>query len=123
MAGAVVVTVVGLVGAPSAFAETPAPGPGILEVVAGTGSPGAPTPGPAISSDLASPYGVAVDASGDLYIADNSDDPLVVEVGGSPSVPPRLPEAPAAVLLPLAAVVVLGAGTIATRRRRRTATR
>jgi sugar lactone lactonase YvrE len=43
---------------------------GTLSVVAGTGSPGAPTPGPATRSDLHGPSGVALDAAGDLYIAD-----------------------------------------------------
>jgi sugar lactone lactonase YvrE len=44
---------------------------GALSVVAGTGTYGAPTPGPATSSDLGNPGGVAVDAAGDLFIADN----------------------------------------------------
>lgn len=44
---------------------------GILSIVAGTGTSGPPTPGPATSSDLADPGGVAVDAAGDLYIADS----------------------------------------------------
>jgi DNA-binding beta-propeller fold protein YncE len=44
---------------------------GILSTVAGTGTAGPPTPGPATKSKLNEPYGVAVDAStGDLYIAD-----------------------------------------------------
>lgn len=43
---------------------------GTLSIVAGTGTAGAPTPGPATSSDLNSPYGVATDSSGDLFIAD-----------------------------------------------------
>ncbi|MGO9959092.1 MAG: hypothetical protein ACLP50_24520, partial [Solirubrobacteraceae bacterium] len=48
---------------------------GVLSVVAGDGEFGAPTPGPATSSDLGAPAGVAVDAAGNLYIADtdNSD--------------------------------------------------
>ncbi len=48
--------------------------PGIphLSIVAGTGSPGAPTPGPATSSALAHPQGVALDAVGNVYIADFS---------------------------------------------------
>ena len=43
---------------------------GRLSVVAGNGKPGAPTPGPANSSKLSGPAGVAVDAHGDLFIAD-----------------------------------------------------
>jgi len=48
---------------------------GALSVVAGDGEFGAPTPGPATSSDLGDPAGVAVDAAGNIYIADtdNSD--------------------------------------------------
>ncbi|MDA8282018.1 MAG: hypothetical protein M0Z42_01670 [Actinomycetota bacterium] len=46
---------------------------GMLSIVAGTGAAGAPTPGPATSSDLWTPY-VAVDSStGDLYIADSNN--------------------------------------------------
>jgi hypothetical protein len=51
---------------------------GTLSVVAGTGAPGAPVPGPATSSPVNSPDGVAVDASGNLYIA--SDDSYVAKV-------------------------------------------
>jgi sugar lactone lactonase YvrE len=48
---------------------------GQLSIVAGTGTAGAPSPGgPATSSDLNNPYGVAVDASGNLYIADTHND-------------------------------------------------
>jgi hypothetical protein len=43
---------------------------GTLSVVAGTGSLGAPTPGPATSSELNQPSGVAVDSAGNLFIAD-----------------------------------------------------
>ena len=39
-------------------------------MVAGNGKGGLPTPGPADSSELAGPEGVAVDAHGDLFIAD-----------------------------------------------------
>ena len=45
---------------------------GRLSVVAGEGQLGSPTPGPANSSKLGSPYGVAVD-NGDLFIADEYD--------------------------------------------------
>jgi DNA-binding beta-propeller fold protein YncE len=44
--------------------------PGILSIVAGTGAAGAPTPGPATQSALNLPHGVAVNSTGDLYIAD-----------------------------------------------------
>jgi len=44
---------------------------GMLSIVAGVaGESGPPTPGPATSSHLDYPYGVAVDAKGDLFIAD-----------------------------------------------------
>lgn len=41
-----------------------------LSVVAGTGTAGTPTPGRAAHSKLDQPFGLALDASGDLYIAD-----------------------------------------------------
>jgi len=44
---------------------------GTLSIVAGTGSGGAPTPGPATSSALQSPSGVAVDSLGNLFISDD----------------------------------------------------
>jgi DNA-binding beta-propeller fold protein YncE len=46
---------------------------GTLSVFAGTGTDGAPTAGPATSSNLNGPTGVAVDSSGNVYIADNSN--------------------------------------------------
>jgi sugar lactone lactonase YvrE len=47
---------------------------GILSIVAGVqGSFAAPTPGPATSSALDSPQGVAIAPNGDLYIADTSN--------------------------------------------------
>jgi sugar lactone lactonase YvrE len=49
---------------------------GVLSVIAGTGTAGPSTPGPATSSDLQFPYGVAVDASGDVYIADSANDEI-----------------------------------------------
>ncbi len=47
---------------------------GVLSIVAGTGRQGAPTPGPATQSSLDDPSGVAVDAAGDVYIADQGND-------------------------------------------------
>ena len=52
---------------------------GRLSVVAGDGKEGPPTPGPATKSALYDPSAVAVDASGDLFIAD-SDNEVVEEV-------------------------------------------
>lgn len=46
---------------------------GMLSVIAGTGTTGAPTPGPATSSDLFAPSGVAVDAQGNVFIADGQN--------------------------------------------------
>ncbi len=43
---------------------------GTLSIFAGTGTPGAPTAGPATSSMLYLPAGVGVDSSGNVYIAD-----------------------------------------------------
>ena len=52
---------------------------GSLSVVAGTGKAGLATPGPAIKSPLNAPSGVALDAHGDLFIADSNNN-LVEEV-------------------------------------------
>jgi hypothetical protein len=46
---------------------------GALSIVAGSGSIGTPTPGPATESNLDYPYAVAVDRSGNLYIADTDN--------------------------------------------------
>jgi sugar lactone lactonase YvrE len=46
---------------------------GTLSIFAGTGKAGAPTPGPATSSALDQPVGVAVDSSGEVYIGDASN--------------------------------------------------
>jgi sugar lactone lactonase YvrE len=46
---------------------------GTLSVFAGTGTGGAPTPGPATGSKLSNPEGVVVDGSGNVYIADASN--------------------------------------------------
>jgi len=52
---------------------------GELSVVAGTGTAGLPTNGPATASDLDNPAGISLDGAGDLYIAD-ADNNLVEEV-------------------------------------------
>ena len=46
---------------------------GTLSIIAGTGSSGAPTAGVATSSALNTPGGVAVDSSGNVYIADTNN--------------------------------------------------
>ena len=51
------------------FVEKVAPG-GTLSILAGNGVRGTPVAGPATSSPLRSPSGVAVDPSGDVFIAD-----------------------------------------------------
>nr|WP_245980326.1 cell wall-binding repeat-containing protein [Gryllotalpicola protaetiae] len=43
---------------------------GQLSVVAGNGNGGSPTPGPATASDLGWPRSLAVDSSGNIYVAD-----------------------------------------------------
>jgi len=43
---------------------------GTLSIVAGDGTDAAAVPGPATSSPLSGPYGVALDAAGDMYIVD-----------------------------------------------------
>lgn len=53
---------------------------GRLSIIAGTGSPGAPTTGPAIASELDFPVSVSADATGDVYIADTGNN-LVEKVG------------------------------------------
>jgi DNA-binding beta-propeller fold protein YncE len=56
---------------------------GTLSIVAGNGTYGSPTPGPGTSSDLDGPNGVAVDAAGDVYIADggNNEVEMVTPAG------------------------------------------
>jgi hypothetical protein len=53
---------------------------GQLTIVAGNGTYGSPTDGPATSSELEGPTGVAVDGAGDLYITDGDGDGDVSEV-------------------------------------------
>jgi sugar lactone lactonase YvrE len=49
---------------------------GTLSIVAGNGTSAAPIPGPATSSPLDNPFGVAVDAAGDIYISDTSNNEI-----------------------------------------------
>jgi hypothetical protein len=60
---------------------------GTLSVIAGDGSSGTPTPGPATSSALNLPSGVAVDSSGNVYVADAANaEILKVTPGGTLSI-------------------------------------
>lgn len=60
---------------------------GTLSIVAGDGTSGTPTPGPATSSDLDNPQGVAVDSAGNLYIADTANNVVeTVTPGGTLSI-------------------------------------
>ena len=43
---------------------------GTLSIFAGTGTDGLPTPGPATSSNLSAPFGLAFDSSNNLFVAD-----------------------------------------------------
>jgi DNA-binding beta-propeller fold protein YncE len=58
--------------------------PGTLSIIAGTGTAGTPTPGPATSSPLSSPAGVAVDGSGNVYIADRGNQVTEKVTSGAP---------------------------------------
>jgi DNA-binding beta-propeller fold protein YncE len=59
---------------------------GTLSIIAGTGTDGKPAAGPATSSDLTDPVGVAVDSAGNVYIADaNSAEVLKVTPSGTSS--------------------------------------
>ncbi len=49
---------------------------GTLSIIAGDGTCGRATAGPALSSGLDDPEGVAVDSSGDVYIADTDNDEI-----------------------------------------------
>ena len=67
-AGAGILAVAAMIGVSPA--ATIAPSPYMISPFAGTGTSGPPTLGPAADSDLNTPYGAAVDAQGDVYIAD-----------------------------------------------------
>ncbi|MCU1458112.1 MAG: Serine/threonine-protein kinase PknD [Actinomycetia bacterium] len=59
---------------------------GTITTIAGTGNNGVPVPGPALSSPMDSPQGVAVDGRGNVYLSDTNN--RVVEQIGQ-SVAPR----------------------------------
>ncbi len=60
---------------------------GNLSIVAGTGTGGVPIPGPATSSPLAGPLGVAVNSGGtNLYIADTGNNVVEQVTGGTLSI-------------------------------------
>ena len=66
------------------YKVTPA---GILSIIAGTGTYGAPTPGSATSSELGSLPGLAVDNSGNLYVADSGNNVIEkITPGGTLSI-------------------------------------
>jgi len=46
---------------------------GVLSIIAGDGTKGAPTPGLALRSALDGVYGLAVDSGGNLYISDTNN--------------------------------------------------
>ena len=57
---------------------------GAISIVAGNGIPGfSGDGGPAAGAEIASPYGVAVDSSGNVYIADTSNDRIRLVSGGT----------------------------------------
>jgi sugar lactone lactonase YvrE len=89
---------------------------GAISTVAGSGTPGfTGDGGPATAASLTGPFGVAVDSTGNLYIADaDSDRVRKVEAIGAP--PFLVPEAPFSALLGATAAVI-GAGYLYTRRR------
>ena len=63
----------GLLGATATAPPTTAAPGDVLTIFAGNGTAGAPTAGPATSSDLHGPRGTAIDSSGNAYIADTTN--------------------------------------------------
>lgn len=90
---------------------------GAITGIAGTGIPGYNGDNQlATNAQLVDPVAVALDNSGDIYISDNGNQAIreVTETQG-----PELPEAPFAVLLPLAGLALLGSAWWLKGRRRR----
>lgn len=92
---------------------------GSLSIAAGDGTSGAPTPGPATSSHLGQPTGVAVDRTGDLYIGDfglvekvTPGGVLSVVAGGGGNGPPTPGPATKSGLGEAAGLAVDGAGNL-----------
>ena len=72
---------------------------GTLSIFAGTGTAGPPTPGPAISSKLHLPLDVAVDASGNVYVADGDNSDVEEVFGPGAPTSTRVSCSPASVLV------------------------
>ncbi len=85
---------------------------GTLSVLAGTGTPGQPTPGPATASPLERPTGVAVDASGNVYLADPGAGAVLRVAGGTLAAVAGAGTASSAVVRQPAGVAVDGAGDV-----------
>ncbi len=64
---------------------------GTLSLLAGTGTPGVPTAGPAAASTLNSPYGVATDTLGDVYVGDTVNNVVEKVTGAFPPQPAPTP--------------------------------
>ena len=60
---------------------------GTLSILAGKGTPGIPTPGPATSSALDGPVGVAVDPWGNVYIGDSKNNLVEKVILPAPTMP------------------------------------
>jgi sugar lactone lactonase YvrE len=73
---------------------------GTLSIIAGTGSLGAATPGPATSSPLRYPDGVAVDSAGNFYIGDQSNSEAEQVTPGTPTTTTPAPAPPATTTAP-----------------------
>jgi sugar lactone lactonase YvrE len=94
---------------------------GTLSIIVGNGNSGAPTPGPATASSLSYPYGVAVDGSGNVYVADagnnrvekvDPDGTLSIFAGTGTAGPPTAGPAASSRLNSPLGVAVDGAGSV-----------